>query len=153
MARLDVFRHVGNPESIPSLMTILVPYSYIARSPLQLVLPSIQEYELSLIIVYSHFLGSPMARQLRANPRETASQERSRRTVDTILEWTTRVLIREEYGQASTNKLAAVANVSIGSLYRYFPSKEPMDDATPERLLGAAHSPHRREPTHTSGST
>jgi AcrR family transcriptional regulator len=33
-------------------------------------------------------------------------------------------LIKEGYDRASTNKIAAAASVSIGSLYQYFPSKE-----------------------------
>ena len=74
-----------------------------------------------------------MARRLHTNPRKLASQERSRQTVDTILEATTRVLIREGYDRASTNKIAAVAGVSVGSLYQYFPSKEALVAAVSER--------------------
>lgn len=74
-----------------------------------------------------------MARRLRTNPRKLASQDRSRQTVDTILEATTRVLIREGYDRASTNKIAAVAGVSVGSLYQYFPSKEALVAAVSER--------------------
>jgi AcrR family transcriptional regulator len=74
-----------------------------------------------------------MARHLRTNPRKSASQERSRRTVDAILEATTRVLVKEGYDRASTNKIAAVAGVSIGSLYQYFPSKEALVAAVSER--------------------
>ena len=67
-----------------------------------------------------------MARKLQTNPRKSASQERSRATVDALLEATTRVLMKEGYDRASTNKIAAVAGVSIGSLYQYFPSKEAL---------------------------
>ncbi|MGC1965467.1 MAG: TetR/AcrR family transcriptional regulator, partial [Candidatus Acidiferrales bacterium] len=91
------------------------------------------KYELSLIIVYSHFLQMPMARKLRTNPRKSASQERSRLTVSAILDATARILIREGYDRASTNKIAAVAGVSIGSLYQYFPSKEALVAAVSER--------------------
>jgi AcrR family transcriptional regulator len=62
-----------------------------------------------------------------------ASQERSRLTVNTILEATARVLMKEGYDRASTNKIAAVAGVSIGSLYQYFPSKEALVAAVSER--------------------
>lgn len=74
-----------------------------------------------------------MNRKLRTNPRKSASQERSRRTVDAILEATTRVLIKDGYDRASTNRIAAVAGVSIGSLYQYFPSKEALVAAVSER--------------------
>src|SRR4029450_12583732 len=79
-----------------------------------------------LIIVYPHSPCMHMGRKLQTNPRKSASQERSRLTVNTILEATTRVLLKEGYDRASTNKIAAVAGVSIGSLYQYFPSKEAL---------------------------
>src|SRR5262245_33166590 len=74
-----------------------------------------------------------MARKLQTNPRKLASQERSRRTVDALLEATARVLMKEGYNRASTNKIAAVAGVSIGSLYQYFPSKEALVAAVIDR--------------------
>jgi len=74
-----------------------------------------------------------MARKLRANPRKSASQERSRLTVNAISEATARVLMTEGYDRASTNKIAAVAGVSIGSIYQYFPSKEALVAAVSER--------------------
>ena len=49
------------------------------------------------------------------------------------MEATARILIKEGYDQASTNKIAAVAGVSIGSLYQYFPSKEALVAAVIER--------------------
>src|SRR5262244_3989532 len=67
-----------------------------------------------------------MGRKLQTNPRKSACQERSRLTVDAILEATARVLRKEGYDRASTNKIAAVAGVGIGSLYQYFPSKEAL---------------------------
>jgi AcrR family transcriptional regulator len=74
-----------------------------------------------------------MARRPLTNPRKTASQTRSRATVDALVEATARILIREGYDQASTNKIAATAGVSIGSLYQYFPSKEALVAAVIER--------------------
>ena len=65
-----------------------------------------------------------MARKLETSPRKSASQERSRLTVDALLEATARILLKEGYDKASTNRIAEVAGVSIGSLYQYFPSKE-----------------------------
>jgi len=74
-----------------------------------------------------------MARRVQTNPRKTASQERSRATVDALLEATARVLINEGYDLASTNRIAEVAGVSIGSLYQYFPSKEALVAAIIDR--------------------
>jgi AcrR family transcriptional regulator len=74
-----------------------------------------------------------MARKPQTNPRKTASQERSRSTVDALLEATARVLLREGYDRASTNRIAEVAGVSIGSLYQYFPSKEALVAAVIDR--------------------
>jgi len=74
-----------------------------------------------------------MARKPLTNARKSASQERSRLTVNAILEATARILIREGYDRASTNRIAAAAGVSIGSLYQYFPSKEALVAAVSER--------------------
>src|SRR5262245_5797295 len=74
-----------------------------------------------------------MARKLHIRPRKSASQGRSRLTVDAILEATARILMKEGYDRASTNKIAAEAGVSIGSLYQYFPSKEALVAAVSER--------------------
>jgi AcrR family transcriptional regulator len=74
-----------------------------------------------------------MARKLQTNPRKSASQERSRLTIDALLEATARVLMKEGYDRASTNRIAEVAGVSIGSLYQYFPSKEALVAAVIDR--------------------
>jgi AcrR family transcriptional regulator len=74
-----------------------------------------------------------MAQKVHTNPRKEASQERSRATVDALLEATARVLIKEGYDRASTNRIAEVAGVSIGSLYQYFPSKEALVAAVIDR--------------------
>jgi AcrR family transcriptional regulator len=41
--------------------------------------------------------------------------------------------MKEGYDRASTNKIAAAAGVSIGSLYQYFPNKEALVAAVSER--------------------
>jgi AcrR family transcriptional regulator len=74
-----------------------------------------------------------MARKLQTHPRKLASQERSRLTVDALLGATARVLLKEGYDRASTNRIAEVAGVSIGSLYQYFPSKEALVAAVIDR--------------------
>ena len=65
--------------------------------------------------------------------RKTPQQARSRDTVRVILDAATRVLSRQGYDQASTNRIAEVAGVSIGSLYQFFPNKESIFAALRER--------------------
>jgi AcrR family transcriptional regulator len=74
-----------------------------------------------------------MAAKLRTIPRKSASQERSRMTVSALLEATARILVREGFDKASTNRIAEVAGVSVGSLYQYFPSKEALVAALIDR--------------------
>ncbi|MEI7037605.1 TetR/AcrR family transcriptional regulator [Fulvimonas yonginensis] len=74
-----------------------------------------------------------MARKLLTKPRKTASQERSRATVGALLEATARILVKEGFDKASTNRIAEVAGVSVGSLYQYFPGKEALVAAVIER--------------------
>jgi AcrR family transcriptional regulator len=74
-----------------------------------------------------------MAAKVRTHPRKLASQQRSRVTVDALLGATARILIKDGYDRASTNRIANVAGVSIGSLYQYFPSKEALVAALIDR--------------------
>src|SRR5262245_52653068 len=74
-----------------------------------------------------------MGAKLRTNPRKMASQQRSRVTVDALLGATARILVKDGYDRASTNRIAHLAGVSIGSLYQYFPSKEALVAALIDR--------------------
>jgi AcrR family transcriptional regulator len=74
-----------------------------------------------------------MTRRPLTKPRKNASQERSRATVDALIEATARILVREGFDKASTNRIAEVAGVSVGSLYQYFPSKEALVAAVIDR--------------------
>lgn len=74
-----------------------------------------------------------MPRKPPTRPRKTAIQQRSRATVDALVEATARILVREGFDKASTNRIAEVAGVSIGSLYQYFPCKEALVAAVIER--------------------
>ncbi|HEY4345078.1 MAG TPA: TetR/AcrR family transcriptional regulator [Parvibaculum sp.] len=82
-----------------------------------------------------------MARKPLLKARKTASQERSRATVDALVEATARILVKEGFDKASTNRIAEVAGVSVGSLYQYFPSKEALVAAVVDR--------HQQEITET----
>ena len=78
-------------------------------------------------------------------PRKKPKQERSAATVEAILEATARILSREGRARLSTNRVAELAGVSVGSLYQYFPNKESLvaelarrfDRAFGERLAEA----------------
>ncbi|VTU39530.1 HTH-type transcriptional regulator RutR [Variovorax sp. PBL-H6] len=74
-----------------------------------------------------------MARRPLIKPRKLATQERSRATVDSLIEATARILVKEGFDKASTNRIAQLSGVSIGSLYQYFPSKEALVAAVIER--------------------
>ena len=74
-----------------------------------------------------------MARKPATKPRKHASQERSRATVDALIEATARILVKEGFDNASTNRIAEQAGVSVGSLYQYFPGKEALVAAVIER--------------------
>jgi len=60
----------------------------------------------------------------RLSLRKAPRQERSRATVEALLEATTDILIREGYTKLTTNRIAERAGVNIASLYQYFPGKE-----------------------------
>ena len=74
-----------------------------------------------------------MARKPLTKPRKNAAQDRSRATVDTLVEATARILVKEGFDKASTNRIAEKAGVSVGSLYQYFPGKEALVAAVLER--------------------
>lgn len=59
-------------------------------------------------------------------PRKRPAQARSRATVEAILAAAARVLVDEGFERATTNRVAEVAGVSIGSLYQYFPNKDAL---------------------------
>lgn len=74
-----------------------------------------------------------MQRQVRTTARKRPRQERSRATVDTLLEATARVLVKHGFDGLTTNLVADTAGVSIGSLYQYFPNKAALVGALIEK--------------------
>ena len=74
-----------------------------------------------------------MQRQVRTRPRKRPRQERSRATVDSVLEATARVLVKHGFDGLTTNLVAETAGVSIGSLYQYFPNKAALVGALIEK--------------------
>lgn len=74
-----------------------------------------------------------MVRRAPTIPRKSASQARSRATVAALVEATARILVRDGFDRASTNRIAEEAGFSVGSLYQYFPGKEALVTAVIER--------------------
>jgi len=56
--------------------------------------------------------------------RRQPSQARSQRTMHSLFKAAAQILDQEGEGGLTTNKVAAAAGFSIGTLYQYFPSKE-----------------------------
>jgi AcrR family transcriptional regulator len=65
--------------------------------------------------------------------RRQPKQRRSRQTVEAVLDAVLRVLKREGIGAVTTNRIAEVAGVSIGSVYQYFPDKRAIFTALHDR--------------------
>jgi AcrR family transcriptional regulator len=72
--------------------------------------------------------------------RKRPRQQRSRETVEAILEAAAQLFQRDGYTATTTNKVAERAGVSIGSLYQYFPNKDALLVALAEHHLEAATS-------------
>jgi AcrR family transcriptional regulator len=77
-------------------------------------------------------------------PRKLPRQERSRFTVDAILEAAADILVREGYARLTTNRIAERAGVNVASLYQYFPGKDAIV-AELRRRHGAAERAAVRE--------
>jgi AcrR family transcriptional regulator len=78
------------------------------------------------------------------SPRKPVRQSRARETVDAILEAAAR-LVNGDGGASptfSTNRIAELAGVSIGSLYQYFPGKDAILHALVEREFNAVVDAH-----------
>jgi AcrR family transcriptional regulator len=74
-------------------------------------------------------------RGVRSSSRRRPTQRRARATVEAVLDAVVRILKREGAGAVTTNRIAEVAGVSIGSLYQYFPDKRAIFVALHERHI------------------
>jgi len=77
-----------------------------------------------------------------AKRRRRPVQTRSRQTVEAILEAAARLFDR---GTATTNGIARLAGVSIGSLYEYFPNKDAILESLVDHHVHDATARLRRE--------
>ncbi|MER5675281.1 MULTISPECIES: TetR/AcrR family transcriptional regulator [Pseudonocardia] len=73
----------------------------------------------------------------RGARRREPRQERSRAMVERIVAAGRDVLVTRGYDGASTNRIAAAAGVSPGSLYQYFPDKDAVLTEVLDRYLDA----------------
>jgi len=76
--------------------------------------------EITLPTVHSHRSHAVPA---ALKPRKKPLQSRSTVTVDAIVEATIRILRRDGWAACTTTRIAALAGVSVGSLYQYFPNR------------------------------
>lgn len=65
-----------------------------------------------------------MPRPTPNRPRKLPTQERSRATVDAILQAAAYILVKRGWHSMTTNAIADRAGVNIASLYQFFPNKE-----------------------------
>jgi AcrR family transcriptional regulator len=72
---------------------------------------------------------------MTSSPRKSPSQERSRLTVERILDAAARIFHEQGYAGATTNDIADEAGLSIGSLYQYFPNKDALLAALTKRHI------------------
>jgi AcrR family transcriptional regulator len=67
--------------------------------------------------------------------RRRPTQRRAVATVDAVLDAVIRLLKREGFGALTTNRIAEVAGVSIGSVYQYFADKSAIFAALHQRHI------------------
>lgn len=72
---------------------------------------------------------------MKLDPRKRPRHERSRGIVDAILEGAARLLEQGRAGDLTTNRVAEIAGVSIGSLYQYFPGKQAILAAVAQKRI------------------
>jgi AcrR family transcriptional regulator len=90
----------------------------------------------------------------QAVKRRKPMQERSQEKIELILEAATRILHKQGMTALTTNEIAAVSGVSIGTIYQYFSNKEEVilqlsqreRAAVMGRLLDALNEPNAHEP-------
>ena len=70
-----------------------------------------------------------------AKPRKSPRQRRSKETVEAMIQAAARVLQTQGAQALTTNEIARVAGVSVGSLYQYFPDKDSIVVALVEYQL------------------
>jgi AcrR family transcriptional regulator len=73
----------------------------------------------------------------KASRRRLPQQRRAHHTVEAVLDAVVQILKRDGFAAVTTNRVAEIAGVSIGSLYQYFPDKRAIFIALHERHVEA----------------
>lgn len=89
----------------------------------------------------------------RSSARREPKQQRSRQTVEAVLEAVKRVARRHGADAITTNRVAEVAGVSIGSLYQYFPDKHAIFVALHDRHVDEVRQVIERTMTDCSSAS
>jgi AcrR family transcriptional regulator len=76
---------------------------------------------------------SPAGVPRRLKPRKTPAQARSKALVEAVVEAGARILVERGWDGLTMQEVAAVAGVSPGSLYQYFPDKASLVTELVER--------------------
>ncbi len=71
----------------------------------------------------------------RSQPRRVPPQSRALVTIDCILQVAEAIISEVGYNASSTEGIAQVAGVSVGSLYQYFPNKDAIAAALVEKAM------------------
>lgn len=66
--------------------------------------------------------------------RKQPKQQRSQKMVEALIDATGRAIVEQGLAHASTNHIAALAGVSIGSLYQYFDGRDALLEALLDRM-------------------
>jgi len=77
--------------------------------------------------------GLMTSKAAKTSVRRRPKQRRARQTVEAVLDAVVRLLKREGSEAITTNRIAEVAGVSIGSVYQYFPDKRAIFTALHQR--------------------
>jgi AcrR family transcriptional regulator len=86
-------------------------------------------------------------------PRKRPRQLRSERTRERILDAAVEVFTRYGYAHGTTNRIAEWADISIGSLYQYYPNKDSIVvDLAARHLDTGISAANQRRVTGTSAS-
>jgi len=89
-------------------------------------------------------MKKPPASAGPAGMRRQPTQERALQTIEAIFGATAQIVENDGEAALTTNRVAQVAGVSIGTLYQYFPSKEAVLLAMVERERGRVQQEMQR---------
>jgi AcrR family transcriptional regulator len=107
------------------------------------------------LLTFCYDLSMPRKAK-KGSVRRQPQQRRAQLTVDAILDAMVRLLKRKGFSALTTNRIAEVAGVSIGSVYQYFPDKRAIFIALHQRhieqidrIIGATLIEHAGSPLDT----